>query len=452
VYTLRTLAASNEAIAYQTDSFFHALTEVFRKIYTHRADIENHRDKFFENSRVQEIAEVIKTYTNLKVKLIEGDFACMPTTLSENSVLGPKEPEMFEFITRKLSPSLYRNEVSEAIKEIGKNFVSGQVDLKNARVGGVFAEISSFLLFPRDALTSGSFSPEEIAAITLHEVGHLFTHLEYLDRIVGTNQSIACLLKVLDDREERERTLIFHEYGKAVEMNDEDIEKLVSCKDPLSITYIVANHYEGKIKSEFGLSDYDSVNSEFLADQFSARCGAGKYIVTVLDKMMKGKISYTSDGSMVQIFPDMWKYVMFNFAQMVLKFIIACKILAYVSNFISVIVGILILVFKLDNTDTYDVAHERFDRVRQQNTERLKNRNLNIAIRKNLIDQNEAIEVICKSWENEKFGNDKDLGVVLALILRPKYRRERDFRLLQIKLQEIAFNKMFDRAAKLRLI
>jgi len=454
VYTLRTLAASNEAIAYQTDSFFRALTEAFQDIYANKGSISKDKLEFFKDDRVQRLAQIIDTYTNLKVDMKEGDFACVPNRMADGSVIGPKDDRWIMQIATRLVPFLGKNEAVEQIKAIGKNFVVGHVDLKNAKVRGVFSEIISLLFFPRDALTSGYFTPEELAAITLHEVGHLFTHMEYLDRLIGTNQSIACLLRVLNDTtDDQERTLIFHEYGRAVEMTKEDEEKLVGAKDPLTITMIVANHFEGKIKSDFGLSDYDSVNSEFLADQFSTRCGAGVHIVTGLDKLMKSTYgAYYTDGGVGEHIPRAWILLILAMCVGMLKMAIFIVAMA---NFpiIGGLIAIMLMVFGADNTDTYDRAHERFDRVRQQNTERLKDRGLAPELRNVLISQNETIDKINETWLDSKFEAEQpDFIQVLAKIIRPKYRAENEFRILQIQLQEIAFNRMFDRAAKLRQI
>lgn len=458
MYNLRNLVASNEAIAYQSDSFFRALVDAFKVIETNKGSISNDKLGFFKDDRVQELAKVIDRYTNMKVDLKEGDFACMPHRLSDGSIISPKEETWMTRLAASLIPELARNEALEQIKAIGKNYVMGHVDLKNARVRGVFAEIVSLLFFPRDALTSGYFTPEELAAITLHEVGHLFTHFEYLDRLIGTNQSIACLLRVLNDTvEDQERTLIFHEYGKAVEMTKEDEERLASARDPLTITFIVANHFQGKIKSDFGLSDYDSVNSEFLADQFSTRCGGGVHIVTGLDKLMKSPFgAYYTDGGAFEHIPRAWILLVLVMGMAMIRalaFISLMVTTPVLGGLMILIMKILTMVFTADNTDTYDRAHERFDRVRQQNTERLKDRNLIPELRNALILQNETIDRVNEGYLGSKFENQiEDFGQVLAKMVRPKYRAENEFRILQIQLQEIAFNRMFDRAAKLRQI
>lgn len=189
--------------------------------------------------------------------------------------------------------------MSDSYRERLKNFsihdlteekvMDAWVDLKNSRVGGYFAKvITKITIF--EGLLGDRFIPEEVAAVTLHELGHVFTFFEMSSKMAITNvvlQETANVFSGTNDRIIRKRFLVDMEEKLGHTFEDKDA--LSDTQSPEAAVAVVSAAAMDWVRSELGYRYYDNRLSEFMADQFATRHGAGRHLVTALDKMNQAR-------------------------------------------------------------------------------------------------------------------------------------------------------------------
>ena len=88
---------------------------------------------------------------------------------------------------------LYTNIDSNFLLRKDKRSIIGTVDRETSTVGKDFTDlvmciqVTKGLFLTNAGVGISDFTPEEIAAIILHEVGHIFTYFEYMGEVVTTN-------------------------------------------------------------------------------------------------------------------------------------------------------------------------------------------------------------------------------------------------------------------------
>jgi uncharacterized membrane protein len=111
--------------------------------------------------------------------------------------------------------------------------------------------------------------------------------------------------------------------------------------------------------------------------------------------------------------------------------------------------GLLTLFYFADDRydNVYDLSKSRLLRVKYQNTERLKDRDITKEERVKYLEQNEQLAV------TEKTLNDKrDFFITIVTFLNPKKKNQANFQILQKELESFASNQLFDKAAKLQTL
>ena len=159
------------------------------------------------------------------------------------------------------------------------------VDLKNAKVTGIFNELVYAIYVDTEQLRH--LDSQECAAIYLHEVGHLFTYFEQMVKITTTN------LVLLNVASLTQSSLTYENKAMVFELADDILEvdhtkinpNLVNNDKAVATIYLSKIMYQ--TKSTTGSSWYDNVSTEQMADQFVSRLGGGRFLITGLDKLYK---------------------------------------------------------------------------------------------------------------------------------------------------------------------
>jgi hypothetical protein len=388
---------------------------------------------FFTSTLVNKICEVMKKHTNITIKMISGDEtgpAIYTPQLTGNHVFYDKEMiEMYMEYDSEFDPSKHINAL---IDSVGRRVVRGTIDLKKARVDGAFSKMPLEMCMPRMMLINDKeMSAEEVSAIMLHELGHGFTFMEFVSRSLTTNQSIAGLSRALDKSVTNEqREIIFEKASKKLELDAEKSKALKACKNEAQISVIVVEQSINKSYSELGYNLYDESSCEYLADQFAARQGASRALVTGLDKIYKQYNMMPKDVFFQQM--------MFWFYMFLTSMIFPPLTLIW----------IMVVVFgPSKHGQIYDTPKSRAMRVKLQNTERLKNPDLDEDVKKRLITENDDIEKIMKDYND-----NLTLIERIAYVLRPAYRNSHKFELLQKDIEELASSNLFTDAARLKMV
>lgn len=335
------------------------------------------------------------------------------------------------------------------IEHAGENNMSvGIVDLKRSRLSGDFSKyevvINVDLMFFRGSFMSAS----ECAAVILHEIGHWFTYCELMDRVITGNMLLEGLNRVLAGGDASEKEIAIKKAADIVEMDDlvfQDLQKSTSDK---AVITVFITHVGKKAASREGHSFYDSNTWEMLSDQFAARHGAGRHVVTALDKVFSRFGSRQRAGSFLYYFGEIMKLLspilMIVTAAVVLvniEIVLASILLLWYSYFA------ITLEYQEDGAPVYDKPKDRFLRIRRQLIEQVKNPDLSVEVVKSLAEDVKIIdEVISDYAERANWLESIDN------FLFKSSRRRRDSTNLQRDIEKLAMNDLFLSAATLRTI
>ena len=415
---------ADESIAFQTESAF------FKELVLNLNELKKeNKDKIQDSELIGILSNVVKHHTGLNIifNIDDNDPQVTTPMVNKNNIL------IDSFIKNYINSS-------DGLKMINDSngIARGSVNLKTGMVSGIFTTVKSTIDLPISMLISSTYTTEEIAAITLHEVGHLFVYYEYMTRMVTTNQMLAGLSKALDNTstaEERESVLIT--VKKAANLTTLDTKTLAKTTDKKIAEIVVISNIASVTVSELGSNIYDFSTWEYLADQYVARQGAGRVLATALEKTYKGyrNMSFRSTTGYL--------------AMEALKvFLIISPLISIggISLRLLLIIGI-ILTSKDSDNPAYDRPGERIKRIRDQIVENLKNKKLNKEDIANLKSDLVAIDLILKEITDRRQWLDY-LSGVFSSATRKAWNQE----LLQKELENLATNDLFIKAAELKLI
>ena len=415
----------NESILFQVNS------QLFKElILSFKALQKEAKDKISDSELVTNISKIIKHHTGLNVTL----------NIANNN------PQVTIPMVNKnnvLVNSVIRNVVnsSDGLKLIAesKGAAKGSVNLKTGEVSGIFSEVSSTIDMPIYMFTTMQFTPEEISAIALHEIGHLVVYYEYMSRTVSTNQALAGVSKALDKSgtvEEREAVLITAK--TALGLKDLDAKLLAKSNNKKVAEIVIITNIVKETVSELGCNIYDLSTWEYLADQYAARHGAGRYLATGLEKVYNsiGNISFRSTPTYL--------------AMEALKvFLIISPIIVLTitgSMFISPLSLSIVLMMLDSDNPTYDRPGERIKRIRDQIVENLKDKKLDKDDIERLNADIAAIDIILKEVDDRR-----QFISVLWDIVSSTSRKARNQESLQKELEDLIVNDLFVMASKLKI-
>lgn len=401
-----------ESVDFQSPVFFKELALSFSELKKLK------KDEIGDSDIATNLSKIVAHHTGLNVVFDIGEND--PSV--EIPMVDKNNPLINSFIRNYISSS-------DGIKMIANagGVARGTVSLRTGKVSGIFTEIKSKIWLPVRMLITDKFTPEEIAAITLHEVGHLFTYYEFITRTVTTNQVLAGLAKALDGTEsidQREAVLI--NVKRAMNLKDMDTRELAKSNNKKVAEIVVVSNIVKQTESEIGSNVYDFSTWEMLADQFAARFGAGRDLVTGLDKLYRGSwnISFRS-----------------------LPAYLALEALKLVSLFI--IPGMALIIMSIDGAGdgTYDRPGARMKRIRNQIVENLKDTKLSKDDQERLKADLAAIDDVLKCIEDRR----QFVGVLWDVLI-PSARKALNQERLQKDLEAIAANDLFVKAADLKAL
>lgn len=274
----------------------------------------------------------------------------------------------------------------------------GTIDLKTAKVTGIFSKYRHILVLGGDILLDVTTTPAMATAICLHEIGHVFTYYEYADRLSTTNQIMQNLAtEIRTENRPEKREYWYRELAKETDLPPETFEKINNESNRTIAGYFLYQAYNTYVKSLMN-SKYDTTAGEQTADNFAARFGYGKEIVAALQK------DAVRDND-----PEVSALRRFNMTMTEVSRLVVTGIsiigLAFIPGvgWIMAMTAFMIasMLFALEGTHyqdyTYDDLGIRFKRIRQQYIELLKNPELPPELAKGGIEQIKAIDELMKN-------------------------------------------------------
>lgn len=417
------LQASLEAIDFQHGQLlFRELEEAFKKM----RENDDYSDAAFKRAGV---SKIIKKHTNILTTVKEdSEFP------GANAYVYPPQID----VNHPLVNDYWRHRGANrdglrAIKLAGRA-VEGEVDLKESRVSGAFTKIPIDIFLTRALLIDRRYTAAELAAILLHELGHVFTYFEFLPHAVTTNQvlqAVSAAVLATDDR--KLKIQLITEGEKALGVKLEKREDLADAKNESTIQVVFLESVVNKSRSSTDSNYYDLSSWEFLSDQFATRHGAGRDLATALNKMQKSWHSPSHISTPTFLILECLKAVLVT--------------TALFSGFATgAALTVLIIGFATAGARDYDDPEARTKRIRNQLVEALKDRKLNKGVAERLLKDLEAIDAVMEQL------NDKvTLVEFIWRNILPRNRRSVRQLKMQQELEQLASNALFEKAANFKL-
>jgi hypothetical protein len=327
---------------------------------------------------------------------------------------------------------------------------TGVVDLKRSRISGDFSKYEVSINIDLAHFDTHRFTAPECASVILHEIGHWFTYCEMLDRVVTGNMLLTGLSRVLSGGDVSQREIAIKKAGNVIDMDNSVIQDLQKSTSDKTVVTVFITHINQAASTREGHSFYDINTWEMLSDQFATRHGAGRHLVTALDKL------FAMDG-VAQRRSNFVYYL-----GQVIKTALAIMTGAAVSlgvlagspfSFVAAIylflfcTSISVLTDDSDGAPIYDKPKDRFLRTRRQLVEQVKNPELPKEMVKSISEDIKLIDDVLSNY-NER----TDWFEAINNFLFSSSRRRRDSINFQRDLEKLSMNDLFLSAASLKTI
>lgn len=265
---------SQESIAFQDKTFGEALVSYFDKLLVSSKNVL----EFSNNVNQKELTDIVKKHTNMQVyfrmkidntyPLYAGIF--IPQLRKDNILFSYKDIE-----------NRPGNKLREIISHL--KYKKNEVDLKTGKVFGLFEHLPAGINIDPRMIYELKLNSRSITSIVLHELGHLFTYFEFIDRNTTTNQLLACLSSDLSEvKDTGDRTLLVKEIIAQLNLANTNPEELAKMNDETVIISLM-KEIENKQYSLMGNLHYDQTAAESLADQYVIRHGFAKELAISLE-------------------------------------------------------------------------------------------------------------------------------------------------------------------------
>jgi len=402
-----------ESIDFQNPLFFKELTAIFENL----AKVPE--AEMADSAECVQLSRVVTHHTGMSIGFSLGNIdPCIEVPMLDRNNI--------------LINSMIKNFVNSAdglrmIAAAEDGVVRGKVNIRTGRVSGIFTDVKATIHLPTKMLKGSKYTAEEMAAITLHEVGHLFTYFEYSSRTVVTNQALAGMSKSLDGNlGPAEREAVFVSVKKALKLTDLDTKELAKSTNNRIVELVVVSAVARAARHELGANVYDFSTWEYLADQYAARQGAGRHVVTALDKLYRGMFHIS--------FRSLPAYVAMEALKLGMLVMAAKTGMGLPFIFLVAMDG--------QGDGTYDLPGARFKRVRNQLVEALKEPKLSPAEVRNYQDDIAAIDKVLEGVNDRR----QLLGLLWDAVAVWNWK-EADQKKFQQDLEAIAANDLFQHAA-----
>lgn len=430
------LSIGMEAVDFQSDAFFKELALVFAPYVEKGAPARQDQDEM--SKALSKIIERQCGMNSIVQFSRSGTCIFVPDIDGSNVLLGDY---------RGFANS---EDGLKLIEKVGGRS-SGQVDLKKGRLLGDFTKYIARINIDLGHFGSHGMSAEEIAAIVLHEVGHFFTYCEMLDRTVCANLILVGLDRELRGGDVKRREIAIERAGKAVGFERTVIEDLKKSNNDQSVTTVFITEMTGDVTSQSAHGFYDLNSWEMAADQFAARHGAGRALVTALDKLFVHYGKPVKQGKIAYYLFEVFKVIGLVFRLMwAVGSIISGTVLGVFGGVFLLAISFLFI--RLAYTDggdvpVYDKPLDRHMRVRRQLVEATKNPDLPKEMVARLADDIRIIDATTEGYTQRISWFE-----AVDNFLFKSSRLRRDTVKFQQDLERLAMNDLFVRSAELKHI
>jgi len=413
----RGLSPSFEGISFQnTGLLFKELTLAFSKL-------EQTKDATKEDIRELGFPAIVKRHTGLTItfnveeELYANAFVIPPTVDKNHPLI---RAEWREWVGNKDGQTLLNVAKGGVLK--------GSVNLATSTVSGVFSDLVSPVYVTTGLLYNSLFSAGEKAAIFLHELGHIFTYCEFLGFTITTNIVMHAASEALFAEQDVVRKYqIVQDTSKALGIKFDDPDALVKCGNKEVLRTVILREALIQTPSQGGSSIYDLTGWEALSDQFATRHGAGRDLVTALNKIMRSGFHPSYQPTIVHLVLTAIKVIYFIFVVV-----------------FSFGIGLILLCLN-PAIKVYDDPEARLMRIRRDLAGSLKDPKLGQGIRLKVLEDLEIIDVIVKPVKDKR-----GMLELFHTAILPGGRRQYSQLKFQLDLEKLVNNDLFVAAAQFK--
>lgn len=301
------------------------------------------------------LCNIIYKHTGIRMRLKQEhrEFAVMLPDVNKNTIFSKEF--RFGFLKYSSREGFSNKEVNDCV-----NGFKGTVDLKNYRVSGAFSQIEvNLYVNPKNIKNhdkEGEFTSEELAAIIMHETGHVFTlYSTTVDMVTSVIPAMLAVNAVTKTEDSEKRKMVLEAYNQRPEvMTKLDVKHLLGKSKEVQVTAILTNMVYDK-KSATQSSVYDEVSSEQAANTFVAKMGAGSYLVSATMKFKSKHYARFKKGKFGMFLSDIT-----CLAWTIVKNLIGILTLRYTSQTLKIILLIIVtcMEIKIVKTNAFDTSYD----------------------------------------------------------------------------------------------
>lgn len=413
--------------------------EVANKLAAYLTDIMQERTgKEADASKARkDMIKYLKDTTGMKLDIIfDTDMApcTLPFHINPDTILGYKTLKDF-----------YVEESNATMKRLKEVKNRSHIDLDKGRVSGIFSEYETPIYMGYYAIRSMRLTPREIAAILAHEVGHCLVAYEMAFRTVRTNQILAAASKAAAGGDKGQYEYVLKTAEEVLDLKSGMFDEIKETKDQKTVMTVIMGKAERKTHDDslMGNTTYDITTFEALADNYAARLGLGKELVTGLEKLYRefGAAEFSSGARIAATMLDIYSVVSMISAVIVMG---SNPIMGALYLGLNML-GLYARLDGRDHNNVYDKLTIRFKRVKEQIIQYLKDKSLPAADVKRSLESVAHIEkTIAQISEYKGF-----LPAIFNMV-DPASRAVNSARDIQQNLEAMVANDMYLKAAALR--
>lgn len=320
--------------------------------------------------------------------------------------------------------------------------VQGWVDPKTAKVGGLFSSLHCRMFVGLELIANEQFSSEEVAALILHELGHLFSFFETLGYTTASNMVVITAMDALRGIEdETQRFKLISQATSAFKAKPDP--ELFETKSDETVKVLLLKTIEQAEQDRVAQlaagreHRYNYRSIEFMADQYAVRMGAAVPLATVQHKMAKMHLpNYGISRS---------SFLAFQAARMALLGVTFLNPVGMFLGPLTLLSCTLILASQAKDDDGQSDPIEMLGLISRDLVQLLKNPKLDGRKRKQLHDDLEAVNQL-RSEVQHHHG-------IMRYIWRnvlPSGRRQAKAREIEKSIEDLVNNQLFVHASRLR--
>lgn len=396
---------ANELIAFQSRDFATVLIDLFKVLYK-EAGASFAAQKHDNRKKIEKL---VFDYTGVAIDLkfdTEYPPCCMPLMANSNHVLSTVQ-----------KAGLYKTQENKFAKLIKDNPAkTGTFDPATGKIGGIYSKIESPIWMSWHFIKN-NLSPEEAAAVLMHEVGHCSLAFQFMFRTYRASQLLAALHHV---RTGRDTSITYEEaitlMGKDLTDNPQEFQSLLTLKDDKAVSQIVYTRSWAQLGNDFNDKSVTGPNFEALSDNYAIRWGLGAHLATGLYTLMgDASLGATSrTGATVTYIVNTLAPVLYGASVMAsigmgtgVGMLIGAALAAVIATYAS---GRGDGPLGIHQSNVYDTPLVRMERIREGILQQLKVFKLEPELRRVLLDELKIIESFTK--------NRKEVGSLFADIAK----------------------------------